>query len=141
MICAYKSRNTYSRPYAYLDDLCSVRWHVTRPVAMARQAWTEISGGQQQKNLLKNSDAASKSCAFCSLPAPHHPPFHLFSDSAHVSTGDSDLHDVIGLCLFLQLFFEFACACVSVSCLSSSLFASVNAQIPTARKRVLQRKE
>lgn len=43
VICAYKIRHTYARPYAYLDDLCSVRWHVTQSIAMARQAWRAIS--------------------------------------------------------------------------------------------------
>lgn len=66
---AYKSGYTSPRPYAYLDDLCSVRWHVIWSIAVARQAWRVISGGQQQNNLLKNSDAASKSFAFF-LPVP-----------------------------------------------------------------------
>lgn len=68
--------------------------------------------GSTTKNLLKISDAASKSCAFYSLCLPpFNQFFHMFSDSAHVSTGDSDLHDVISLCLFLQLFLS-VCVCV-----------------------------
>lgn len=53
VICAYKGRHTYLRPYAYLTDLSDVRWHVTRSVATARQAWRAIGGGQEQKTFWK----------------------------------------------------------------------------------------
>lgn len=80
--------------------------------------------------------------ALCASPPVFNTSIHLFSDSMHVPTGDSDLHDVIGLCVFLQLFLE----CVHLHapvcfCLSTSLFVSVNALGLTARKPVLQRKE
>lgn len=75
-MCAEKSHHTYPRPYAYLNDLRSVWWRVTRSVAMARQAWRAIGEGQQQqKPFWKKSEAASKSCTFCS---PGLPPIHLF---------------------------------------------------------------
>lgn len=142
--CAYKSRHTSPRPYAYLDDLSSVRCHVTWSVAMASQAWRAPSGGQTTKKPFGKTVTLLLSLvplAPCASPPPSIRLFicFLIPRTSRQATVICMMWSasVFSCSSFLSVRLrEPAC-----SCLSSRLFASVNAQGQTARKRVLQKKE
>lgn len=76
---------------------------------MERNYW-----GSRTKNLLKINDAGSDSCTLCLSPV-FNTSIHFFSDSKHVLTGDSDLHDVISLRFPAAVFGVCAFACVLLS--------------------------
>lgn len=130
-------------PYAYRLDLCHVRQHVTHLVAAAEQAWRATGGGGQERESLWKNKVAVVLClclrsTLCAFLGSSLPSFHVCSDASHVPTSDSDLHDVIGLCLPAALWKPVCVLVPACGCLHLSEFASVNMCGLTASQLKLQ---